>query len=401
LQHRPEKRIDHSDVLDHPFLMEDEESEQIDLAVSRGPGQASFFDAPSSGFDVSDQNAIMFNARESVLFNQHYSNTMKKFKQKQDNGENVLPPEPEIPDEVSENNLQDANEVEDEFVVMNDSEEESKSPTNISSKDTISSNSTLNKNKVNIEENKEPNSNEIPTFTNKETQEDTNINPPEEEQNQNEESLQEESQPETPTEKQSQSSEPLLQQDPPEEANNADQSPKNSPKFSRNNNQSQLESNKIDEELESNNKLSPEELETQRKTREMLEKLDKIEEVQEVIIPHNPSDAKIEDGKEPENPEGQFNDIDSNDEDDEDNPDPTRIDYTIVDKPKNLTLSKATKHQFNQISDKKLNEEPVQEDKSSEDQLNGSFEIVHSHEILMMPTKEYYTTIGCHPKRSD
>ena len=123
LQFDPSKRFSHRDLLDHPFLEEDDESETINLSVSRGPGQMSFFDAPSSGFEIDDNNAVMFNVKESCLFNNHYQNALKKFAVKQANGEQVIQ-EPEVPD-ISVDNIADAEEAEgDEFDLIHESQNE-------------------------------------------------------------------------------------------------------------------------------------------------------------------------------------------------------------------------------------------------------------------------------------
>jgi serine/threonine-protein kinase ULK/ATG1 len=123
LQFDPSKRLSHKDLLLHPFLEEDDESETINLSVSRGPGQMSFFDAPSSGFEIDDNNAVMFNVKESCLFNNHYQNAIKKFAAKQAKGEKVIQ-EPEVP-EVPEANIADAEEVEgDEFDLIHESQHE-------------------------------------------------------------------------------------------------------------------------------------------------------------------------------------------------------------------------------------------------------------------------------------
>jgi serine/threonine protein kinase len=118
LQFEPKKRAGHKELLLHPFLEVDEiDSEKIDLSVSRGPGQNSFFDAPTSGFEIDEKNAVMFNVKDSCLFNNHYNQSLKKFQEKQNNGEQIELPEPEIPSDVSENNIVDAVDC-DEFELM-------------------------------------------------------------------------------------------------------------------------------------------------------------------------------------------------------------------------------------------------------------------------------------------
>ena len=110
LQHDPSKRICHADILEHPFLKDFDETEEIDLSVSRGPGQLSFFEAPSDVTSLNNDNAVMFNAADSWLFNQHYNKSLKKFAEKKQEGFEIIK-EPEIPEDVSVNNLQDAIEV--------------------------------------------------------------------------------------------------------------------------------------------------------------------------------------------------------------------------------------------------------------------------------------------------
>jgi len=119
LQINPKKRISHEDLLKHPFL-EDEQDEEnkISLSCSQGPGQKSFFDMPSSGFDINQDNAVIFNARDSILFNNVYQNTLKKFQQKHENGEDVKLPE----DEEDEPDI-DVNELPDVGFVVNDDDD--------------------------------------------------------------------------------------------------------------------------------------------------------------------------------------------------------------------------------------------------------------------------------------
>lgn len=95
LQFDPKKRINHADLLKHTFLETDEEeSEKINLSCSVGPEQKSFFEMPSSGFDINKENAIIFNVKDSCLFNNAYMNTLKKYQQKKAEGEQV----PELPE---------------------------------------------------------------------------------------------------------------------------------------------------------------------------------------------------------------------------------------------------------------------------------------------------------------
>jgi serine/threonine protein kinase len=109
LQFEPKKRASHQSLMQHPFLDINEiDSEKIDLSVSRGPGQNSFFDAPSSGFEIDEKNAVMFNVKDSCLFNHHYNQALIKFQEKKDNGDQVELPEIEIPSDISEKNIPDA-----------------------------------------------------------------------------------------------------------------------------------------------------------------------------------------------------------------------------------------------------------------------------------------------------
>lgn len=106
LQFNPKKRINHEDLLKHTFLEEDEDQENmISLSCSQGPDQKSFFDMPSSGFDINKENAVIFNARDSILFNNVYQNTLKKFQEKYEKGEEIKAPEEQEEDEVDEGQL--------------------------------------------------------------------------------------------------------------------------------------------------------------------------------------------------------------------------------------------------------------------------------------------------------
>jgi serine/threonine-protein kinase ULK2 len=66
LTFEPLKRISHDDLIMHPFLIEDsEEKDLISLSTSQGPGQASFFEAPSNGLEINKENAVIFNVKDS------------------------------------------------------------------------------------------------------------------------------------------------------------------------------------------------------------------------------------------------------------------------------------------------------------------------------------------------
>lgn len=80
LQFDPKKRIGHDELLDHPFLQfEEKENETINLSLSTGPDQKSFFDMPTNGFDINKDNAVIFNVKDSCLFNDVYQKTLNKF----------------------------------------------------------------------------------------------------------------------------------------------------------------------------------------------------------------------------------------------------------------------------------------------------------------------------------
>jgi len=95
LQFESKKRINHANLLAHPFLnVVDPDGETINLATSNGPGQASFFEAPSSGLDITENNAVIFNVKNSCLFNNVYQKTLEKFQKRQKDEQNdILEPE--------------------------------------------------------------------------------------------------------------------------------------------------------------------------------------------------------------------------------------------------------------------------------------------------------------------
>eukprot|EP00345_Euplotes_harpa_P014534 CAMPEP_0168333920 /NCGR_PEP_ID=MMETSP0213-20121227/9921_1 /TAXON_ID=151035 /ORGANISM="Euplotes harpa, Strain FSP1.4" /LENGTH=434 /DNA_ID=CAMNT_0008338389 /DNA_START=147 /DNA_END=1452 /DNA_ORIENTATION=+ len=83
LQYDFQKRISHKDLLEHPFLVQEGSSEEISLSCSVGPGQMSFFDnPPESFFEINNDNAIIINTRDSILFNNIYQKTLEKFNRK-------------------------------------------------------------------------------------------------------------------------------------------------------------------------------------------------------------------------------------------------------------------------------------------------------------------------------
>lgn len=65
-------------------MMEELNSEQISLTCSIGPGQMSFFDnPPESCTEINSDNAILISIKDSILFNDVYQKTLLKFQQKQ------------------------------------------------------------------------------------------------------------------------------------------------------------------------------------------------------------------------------------------------------------------------------------------------------------------------------
>lgn len=104
LTFEPLKRINHDDLMMHPFLNESsDEKDLISLSTSCGPEQASFFEAPSNGLEVNEKNAVIFNVKDSCLFNDMYQKTLKKFQQKTAEGVQIIQ-EPDEPkdEEVKE-----------------------------------------------------------------------------------------------------------------------------------------------------------------------------------------------------------------------------------------------------------------------------------------------------------
>ncbi|CAI2362777.1 unnamed protein product [Moneuplotes crassus] len=67
LQLDPIKRISHCDILNHPFLEEDDDSERVNLSVSMDLNQSSFFEIPTCGFEITDTNAVMFAKMQNTL----------------------------------------------------------------------------------------------------------------------------------------------------------------------------------------------------------------------------------------------------------------------------------------------------------------------------------------------
>jgi len=102
LQYDRSKRINHDDLVKHPFFDDDNESERISLSCSQGPEQLAFFDEPKTVMELNSDNAVMFNVKDSCLFNGVYHKTLKKFQEKQALLEEAKKKEEEIKGEVEE-----------------------------------------------------------------------------------------------------------------------------------------------------------------------------------------------------------------------------------------------------------------------------------------------------------
>ena len=114
LQFDQKKRISHEDLVNHPFFIEDSDSEKINLSVSTGGEQNSFFNKPMNVLDLNEDNAFLFNVKDSILFNQTYQKALIKFQQKQaevqkepEEDEDSKEPENDEGDNLSEAGSQD------------------------------------------------------------------------------------------------------------------------------------------------------------------------------------------------------------------------------------------------------------------------------------------------------
>ena len=89
LQYNSKKRINHSDILKHPFMEEEEDADKISLSTSVGPDQRSFFEPPESCEDINEKNAHILSIKDSCLFNDTYQKTLQRFVEKQNNAQRV------------------------------------------------------------------------------------------------------------------------------------------------------------------------------------------------------------------------------------------------------------------------------------------------------------------------
>jgi len=364
LQHQPERRISHDDVLDHPFFQEDDNCEKINLSVSRGPDQYSFFDTPSDSFKVTDKNSVMFNARESDLFNQHYSKAMTKYKKKQEEGKAVIQ-EPEMPQDLYKSNIRDAREFDFEFTVQDDSDEEEKIPEDHNPRGTVqTSKEDEDDGQADIEESKLPEINRIPSFAcQKPDSNKIGYKFVEENKSDSPQKISNQGDQVSPKRPPSSHFGFPKQPSPSTQSIEPQEEPHSVPSFYEGHAQITSPSNHTEEVTEENkqqdtsslaftsNETGPAEL-----NRELSQ--NSLNKANSEKIPKS---AKLR-------------------------ADPELIEYSIIDKPEGLTLSMATNNQFN------TKNEEQQED------LEASFEIISSNDILMLPTKDYYSTLGCKKK---
>ena len=85
LQYNSKKRINHADILKHPFMEEAEDNDKISLSMSVGPDQRSFFEPPESCEEITKNNAHILSIKDSCLFNDTYQRTWQRFVKNQNN----------------------------------------------------------------------------------------------------------------------------------------------------------------------------------------------------------------------------------------------------------------------------------------------------------------------------